>query len=391
MSGALPQPWHIRLHTRHWIAIDVVVALGSLVFVGATAQPGPPVLAGYALVGAATVPIAVRRRWPLPAFGAVLAADAAGVLTGVTDGPLPTVAVVVYTVASLQRRPVAIGALVVAVLVDAVLAFPVPGLPGTGAAGGVAVPFAALTVAAWCLGITARSQREYTRARLAEAADRVAAQERLRIARELHDVVANGMSLVALQAGVAGYVLDSRPEEARRALTSIEETSRASLDELRRMLPVLRGAPGPDAVAPGPDAVAMDTAPGLADLAVLVERSGRAGLAVTLDVRGVAQRVPTGLGLSAYRIVQEALTNVVRHAGATTVTVEVEHGRSALTVSVTDDGRGSGRADAPGGHGLLGMRERVAVYGGTLVAGPVEPPRQGFRVRAVLPLQRGDG
>lgn len=146
-----------------------------------------PLVAGYGLVLAATLPITVRRVWPLPAFAVVLAADGAAVLLQLVPIPTPMVAVVGYTVAVHASRRVAVGALVVALAADVVLAVALPGLPGSGIAGGATVPFATLTLAAWCLGIAAKSQREYQNARLADEADRVAAEERLRIAREQHE------------------------------------------------------------------------------------------------------------------------------------------------------------------------------------------------------------
>lgn len=377
------QPLHTRLRLPHWIAIDAAAAVVFLIFYGslpASQSDRLPIAVGYVLVVAATLPIAVRRVWPLLAFVVVLAADVTAVVVQLFAAPTPTVAVVIYTVAFLAPRRVAVGALAVALLADVLLAVPLPWLPWLPGAGGTAVPAATLTLAGWCLGIAARSQREYVRARLADEADRVAAEERLRIARELHDVVANGMSLIALQAGVAGYVVDTRPDVVRSALASIEETSRASLTELRQMLPTLRGGSSTGG------GTAMDVAPGLADLPALVERSRAAGLAVTLRVGGTPHPVPTGMGLSAYRIVQEALTNITKHARATTATVDVEHGPTALVVTVTDDGAGP-VTSTPAGHGLLGMRERVAVYGGTLTAGPADPPAPGFRVRAEIPWE----
>jgi signal transduction histidine kinase len=201
-------------------------------------------------------------------------------------------------------------------------------------------------------------------------AGREVADERLRIARELHDVVAHAMSIVAVQAGVAAHVIDSQPDEAKRMLENVRVTSHEALDEMRRLLGVLRG----DAeLAP---------APGLHDVEALAESLRTAGIPVTLTIDGTPTAVPAGVDLTAYRIVQEALTNVVKHAGpAVAAEVHVQYDAGAVIVEVTDDGRGGFAGD--GGHGLLGMRERVAVFGGELTTGP--KVGGGFQVRATLP------
>jgi signal transduction histidine kinase len=244
--------------------------------------------------------------------------------------------------------------------------------------------------AAWVLGRFAHNYRAYA-ARLEERtaeleqareelARRAVADERLRLARELHDVVAHAMSVIAVQSGVGAHIATTQPNEARRSLAAIEATSRAALTELRRLLGVLRqeGEPEGD-LAP---------VPGLADLDGLLAELGKAGLAVRLQVEGKPAPLPAGVDLSAYRIVQEALTNVVKHAGPARARVVVGYRDQDVTVEVTDDGRGTVTSGSDGragtGHGLIGMRERVAAFGGDLEVGP--RPAGGFRVAARLPL-----
>jgi signal transduction histidine kinase len=201
--------------------------------------------------------------------------------------------------------------------------------------------------------------------------------ERARIAREMHDVVAHSVSLMVVQAGGARRMLDEDPEESRAALESIETAGRLALQELRRSLGMLRSESAePAALAPQP---------GTAQIAELVERTRASGLPVELRVEGVARPVPPGIDLAAYRIVQEALTNAVKHAGPARASVGLRWSAEALELSVTDDGRPeNGAAEAGGGHGLIGMRERVAAYGGTFSAGA--GVGGGYEMRARIPL-----
>jgi signal transduction histidine kinase len=206
------------------------------------------------------------------------------------------------------------------------------------------------------------------------------AEERLRLARELHDVVAHSISVIAVQSGVGAHVANTQPEEAAKALATIEATSRAALTELRRLLGVLRQEGEPEG--------SLAPVPGLADLDALLAEVAKAGLGVRLRVEGTPSPLPAGVDLSAYRIVQEALTNVVKHAGPARAQVVVGYGDHEVTVEVVDDGRGvaapTGDGRARVGHGLIGMRERVAAFGGDLEVGP--GPDGGFRVAARLPL-----
>jgi len=241
----------------------------------------------------------------------------------------------------------------------------------------------AVIAAGWALG-TARRAQLTTAARAAQqAARRAVADERLRIARELHDVITHSMSLITAKAAVANYLIGAQPDGVGDALTVIEDTGRRALAEMRRMLGVLRSdTPGAD-----PDGERAP-APGLGDLAVLAERAGQAGVAVDLDVPA-GDDLPEGVALAAYRIVQEALTNVVKHAAPTRCRVRVTRAGPEVLIEVTDaGGYRPARPPAPGGLGIIGMRERAALFGGEVEAGP--GPGGGFRVTARLPLAAAD-
>ena len=234
-----------------------------------------------------------------------------------------------------------------------------------------------LAVGSWALGEAARTRR----IAIEEAARRAIGEEQARIARELHDVIAHSVSVIVVQAAAAGDVFDARPDQARAALGSIERAGREALLELRRLL----GAVRPDARAEDP----TRPQPGLERLDELAEPLREGGLRVVVRREGQAATVPAGVDLSAYRIVQEALTNTLRHARATSAEVTVRYGADAVEVDVRDDGRAAMPANGDGegearGHGLVGMRERALLLGGTLEAGP--QPRGGYRVYARLPL-----
>jgi signal transduction histidine kinase len=214
--------------------------------------------------------------------------------------------------------------------------------------------------------------------RLAEA-DRAVARERNRIAREMHDVVAHGMSVIAVQAAAGREIVHSNPDKAAEVFARIESAGREGLAELRRMLGVLRETDEHDAT--------LAPQPGIDDIEAAVEQSHAIGVDVTLTIEGDQRPLPAGVELAAYRIVQEALTNVRRHAGAHAVAiVGIAYEPDRLVVEVRDDGRGacSSLSRSGAGHGLLGMRERVEIYGGELVTGP--RPGGGFSVRATLPV-----
>jgi signal transduction histidine kinase len=236
----------------------------------------------------------------------------------------------------------------------------------------------------WALGVAVARSRSYAgqlearnvaleQARR-ELAERAVADERARIARELHDVVAHAMSLITVRAGVGAHLLDSRPAEAASALRVIEETGREALSEMRRMLAVLRD---PDPRAPWPE-----PQPGLGDVARLVEQVRSSGLPVTLTVEGMARALPAGLELAAYRLVQEALTNVVKHAPGAATSVTIRYGPAELAAEVRNAGGPFDRTTAAG-QGLRGMAERVALYDGRLETGA---QGEEFRIAAHFPL-----
>jgi signal transduction histidine kinase len=307
------------------------------------------------------------------------------------------VALVLYLVAVARPRTAAVGGLIVAELLVGfgyALAGPAglhPSLSFGALWRDLWFGQSAVLLAFWATGFMLRTRREYERGLHAQAERRAQAhidetlrtvtQERMRIARELHDVVAHSMSVIAVQAGVGHHVIGARPEEAAKALAAIETTSRAALREMRALLGVLREETPEET----PDGTADEflATPGLADLALLAERTRRAGLRVELRFTGEPWELPPAMDLAGYRIAQEALTNVVKHAGTDQARVQIVYGRGEVEIEVTDDGVGPSAAVVTGGHGLVGMRERVALYGGEFAAGP--RPGQGFRVWARLP------
>jgi signal transduction histidine kinase len=330
-----------------------------------------------------TVPVAGRRRWPLAlalTYGtASLLQELAG--GGLFDGDPPIATALVAGVvvffslgAHAEDRPAVIGATVgVLSLWATVLATHEVDIQSFLFSAGLVV------LTPWLGGRATRSRRLRLESleREQEQRTRLAVgDERARIARELHDVVAHSVGVMVVQAGGARRMLEQDPARAREALESIEETGRAALSEMRHSLDVLRGEE---------DAPALEPQPGMEELDVLLERAREGGLTVDLALEGRARPLPRGVDLSAYRIVQEALTNTIKHAGPVHTQVNVRYGETELELEVTDDGPVvvSNGAGAPG-HGLVGMRERVASYGGELRAGP--RPEGGFAVRASLPL-----
>ncbi|MEV4001754.1 histidine kinase [Actinomadura sp. NPDC049753] len=228
------------------------------------------------------------------------------------------------------------------------------------------------TAVTYMTGNSVRTRRAHAEAMREQATAQAVAAERLRIARELHDMVAHSVGIIAIQAGVGGRVIDTQPAEARNALDAIEATSRDTLSGLRRMLTALR--------KDDPGAAPLGPAPGLDDLARLAEAAGDAGVAVDVRTSGEPRALPPDVDLSAYRIVQEAVTNVVRHAGTDRCRVTIGYGDGELAVEVEDDGVGGVVGT---GYGLVGMRERVALLRGEFAAGP--RPGGGFRVAARFP------
>ncbi|GAA3701891.1 hypothetical protein GCM10022224_079680 [Nonomuraea antimicrobica] len=341
------------------------------------------------------LPLALRRVWPLPVFCLTLALAVYAVLGGVVGLAYLAPAYALYIVALSDRRGAAIPTSAIAVVsLITFLALTMAGTPRGDAPDWLVhldqplLGIAALG-GAWTIGRAVHERRSYA----ARDAERLAAQavteERLRLARELHDVVTHSVGLIAVKAGVANHVMSTKPEEAHDALRVIETASRSALVEMRHLLGVLRSTEMPDRVP----------APGPAGMQALVDQARLAGIEVEFELRfeegdgGVRERetdawgrLPEGVALSVYRIVQEALTNVVKHAAPTTCRVSVVADGKAVRIEVTDDGPGRRTLPSDGaGHGLIGMRERVMMYGGVYEAGSL--PGRGFRVFVKLPYE----
>ena len=337
--------------------------------------------AAFLLVAVAGLVLAARRRYPLPVLaistGAVMAYSLLGYVNG---SALLAPSIGLFVVA--ESMPL-LPALTTAVLtLAALIAASLPNNP-FGPTGGSFILIPALVVVPVLAGIAVRSRNVYA-ASLEESAradaSRRVDEERLRIARELHDIVAHSMATISVQAGVAEHVLADNPAAAGAALRAIKIASKDGLRELRAILNVLRQADDADPTQP---------APGLAQLGGLISGASEAGLPTTLRQEGERRPLPAGLDLAAYRIIQESLTNAIRHAGPAAATVCVSYRDAALHIEVADTGHGGGAGQqSPGpGHGLIGMRERAASVGGTLAAGSAAAG--GYRVVAMLPLDRG--
>jgi signal transduction histidine kinase len=337
---------------------------------------------GYLLLIASGLALAGRRRWPVPVFVTTAVVSLVYYAVGFSDGPgWIALFVAVYTLTaygdghrSLLVAGVGITALTTGWFLCSLHIQP------RAAIGWVFFRVAASVMAA-ALGESVRSRatealeraRQAERTREEEARSRVDA-ERLRIAREVHDTVAHAIAIINVQAGVTAYVLDRRPERAREALTTIEQTSAQALHEMRAVLGVLRDSDN-----------GRVPRPGLGQVNELTAMAREAGLDVKLEVGSSAVPLPSPVDHTAYRILQESITNVIRHVGPTRVTVALDYGGDILEVRVTDEG-GGGNPDAPAepGRGIVGMRERCQLLGGELIAGPRSCG--GFEVKARLPL-----
>jgi signal transduction histidine kinase len=379
-----------RLRERRLVVLDALAAAGYLALLvpPAAIRTDRPAWLAVPLTVAVGAPVAARRLWPVPVFLLVFAASVAATAAGVQVDPFVAASFALYPVALAAARswiPVwPAGALAAVVLVGSSVA----GTPYRSWHWlGILVLGAGFLAAAWTAGRLVRQRRAEAARSAAELASHAVTEERLRIARELHDVVAHSMGLIAIKAGTANHVMAVRPEEAQDALRIIETTSRGALVEIRRLLGILRSEmDGAEVDGAEVDGAELAPAPGLSALPILADRAEQAGVPVELDVRG-ARQLPEGVTLTVYRIVQEALTNVVRHAAGARCRVSVVVEPGEVSVEVTNDGgSGNGHQARPirDGHGLVGMRERVLVYGGTLRAGP--RPEGGFAVWARLPF-----
>lgn len=391
-------PWNQRLAVRHRSdfsgpdAIDIAIVVACFVVftgpllvgmtrgIGSTAQ-----IAGFGV--AAVAPLIVRRRRPLAVLIAVSAVLCAAALAGVRFTPWvsnagPVVGIAVLTLADRRPRRESLTATGLAVLAMSAAALVAVHISSDQDQNMVQLLIAA---PAWLLGDTFRTRREYRRSlaeqereRAGEAERRIRAEERLRVSRDVHDLLSHTLSMIAVRSGVARLLLDENPDEARRALSTIETASRSGLTELRAVLLQIRE----------PGLRAEPAEPCLAEVADLVDGLRHDGLMVEYRVAGVAMDYPPVLQTTVYRIVQEALTNVVKHANTGHAVVEIRHAPTELTVSITDDGSPSEAPaviDSSGsGLGLPGMRERVSLFGGGFEAGP--RPEGGFAVAASFPI-----
>lgn len=373
----------------------VLLALGLAelltgVHVGGVGLPaGAPAIGAGLLTVLTVAPLACRRRWPLGAAASVCAALVVRVVAvhpslSLVAGLLPLL-VVDYSAAAYgerRRRPVALGAVLG---VQAVLSVRIP----EERAPGELLFGVFVAVGTWIVGDLVRSRdRRVDRAteQLREVAaeherwtEQALAEERSAIARELHDVIAHGVSVMGVQAAAARVLIDRDADAARAALRTVEQQAGESVAELQRLLGVLRG------VDPEQD---RRPQPGLGQVAALVAQVREAGVLVSLVVEGDVGPLPVGVDLTAYRVVQESLTNVVKHAGRVPTEVRVHYATDAVSIEVVDSG-GGGRSPVVPGHGLLGMRERVSLYDGSLDVGPA--PGGGFSVTCLLPLPPAAG
>jgi signal transduction histidine kinase len=384
-----------RFTKAQLVAIDVVTVAAIAVAFALFRPAHSPTLSGttwdtvgWAAFAVASVATLLRRRLPRCTLAIVLLAAVLGLCLQ-RGGPATFyVVMALYCVVVVSSRRTAL--VITGLVACAVLAATIAG------GGGMVVPSAigdvAVVLLGWLAGENTRASRVYAAQQAERAAEKAAAAEaeraakarramageRAQIARELHDIVAHAMSVIAVRSGVARMVIDTDPEQAREALGIIETTTRRSLHEMRLLVGVLRDAQD--------DQTELTPMPGLADLSRLVTDAAAAGADVEVAIRGPARALPAAAELSAYRIVQEALTNVIRHAGPTRARVAISYRPEDVTIEVTDEGP-RGPAPRPvsrsgGGHGLIGMRERAVLFGGELAAGP---DGAGFRVRASLP------
>jgi signal transduction histidine kinase len=385
--GALPlRPWHL-------VVINVLVAAAiTLLTVYSTfgaavgRSTGMTVLVWLTAL-AVTLPLIFRKWWPIPVFGVVLTSAIIAVLLGMSaTATVLAVALAIYGVALFagpRRSAFALGitllGITLSTVINVVVVAPhfsvVPPdaevLKST-LISSLAVSWIAIG-SGWMLGRSFRARREYAVQLAEHRAQQAVAEERLRIAREMHDVVAHSIGVIVMKAAVANHVYETRPQESREALGVIESVGRAALADIERVLGSLRSE----------EEAELAPSPGLDDVPRLIENARLADVQVELE-RGPMPSLPSAVQLSAYRIVQEALTNIIKHAAPARCTVRITTESGELHLAVINDGAPS-RAVSKSGHGLIGMRERVALHHGTLVAGARADG--GFAVHARLPYQ----
>lgn len=385
-------PWFEQLAERvsrrrapDWL--DVLVAAGCFatftlpVLSGLSAGAGTGWAMGL-LAALAAAPLITRRIWPVPVALTVTCVYVAATLLGVQFTPFvsnagPNLAIAIFTVADRCARRWSLGTLAAACLVTwAVLA---PGIRLHPAVDQDAVQAAAM-IPAWVAGDVIRTRRQYrqslaveSRQQQAEREARIRAEERLRLSRDVHDVVSHSLSMIAVQSGAARLVSSEQPDRAHAALAAIESASRSALDEVRQLLRQIRD----------PATAADDELPALGDLAALAARLQANGLDLSFSCTGQRGAYGRAVERSAYRIAQEALTNVARHAPGARATLAVRFSETEVTITVTDDGGNAAPRPPGAGLGIAGMRERALMHGGQLRVGLL--PGGGFEVVAVLP------
>ncbi|MFD5465766.1 sensor histidine kinase [Kitasatospora sp. NPDC127059] len=392
-GGAPPPPRPTRRGQAFDLALALFLSFTSGRYAAIAGGPNDPAWTGLLLlVPLLPLPLVLRRRHPLAVLWTVLPAAllVRGQSEDIAYSAGVAVIVAAYSAAGYGRRTAALPVSLAAATAALVVLFDsakLPHFPNSVVAVLVLVPVFAVAyeLRMW------RRRVEQGRERLSAlereqltALDRAVELERARIARELHDVVTHNVSMMTIQAGAARKILDTAPDKAREAMAAVESGGRAAMTELRHVMGLLTidSGAGED---PAADAD-LSPQPGLGRLDALVEGVRRAGLPVELTVSGQRRTVPPGVELAAYRVVQEALTNTVKHAGGADAAVTVDYAADHLRVEVTDTGgRPTGAAATGNGRGLLGLRERLAVYGGTLHTGP--RPRGGYRVTASIPLE----
>jgi signal transduction histidine kinase len=408
MSAARPPllRWILRPRASTVLSWCVVIASPVIAYFAVLLDPNPVALSRYWLpILAMSLPLGMLRRSPL----ALLPMLATLLVLSTIRVPWPWVEDYLHNIRILQilaidlaagyiassrprRTSLIAAALTLLVQVSSVWVFPI----GDNVQDTVSVALILGITTVWLIGQSIRQRRQYAEVQRAQAEVQAVQAERLRIARELHDMIAHSIGVIAIQAGVGSRVIDTQPAEARNALTAIENTSRDTLAGLRRMLGTLRRSDPESVSAP------LDPAPGLADLDALAARSLDAGVRVEIQWRGDRHPLPPDIDLSAYRIIQEAVTNVVRHARTGSCQVVVEQRDDEVSIEIIDDGR-DGEAgakhvgarhsepghvsDAGTGYGIPGMRERASLLNGEFTAGP--RPEGGFRVAARIPVPAG--
>ena len=387
-AGGQLRGWR-RIADAHPYAVDVLIALGTYALT--LAEPladthqrwDMPDLAIVLCATAVAVALVFRRSRPREALAVTLIAEPLSIIGAHGHPPfLLGSLVAIGTAVARTNRPLSIWLGLISTLVLGLVA----GFGTTGPADAPTIAGAvAFAVAAFATGEASRSRRAYiaeveARAWRAEQtredeARRRVSEERLRIARDLHDLVGHHIALISVQAGVAGHVFDKQPDQAKQAIAQVRAACRSALDELATTISLLRA----------PDEATAPTEPtvGLAQLPALTASFTAAGLSVDHRVEGVARAIPPAVDLTAYRVIQESLTNVHKHAGPAAATVRVSYGPAVLRIMVEDDGIGPLSGPAADGHGILGMRERAVALGGALRAGA--RPGGGFQVQVTLP------